>query len=154
MSHPVPLETLQTVLAKLAEGETLTDAGKAVGHHRSILSKRFRGDPALLDAYEAAVQQGIEANLERAAKEAQQASDSNEIQKARLIWDIAKWTASKRYAQVYGDKIDMSASDGVTITLGITRKPRTIDHDDTEGNGPSVLEDHSGSQAGKDKGKA
>ena len=132
MSLPVPQSTLESVLQKLSEGVTLTDACKAAGHDRSVISKRFRGDPKLLDAYEAAVQEGIEANLEKAAKEAQEATDSNEIQKARLIWDMAKWMASKRYAKVYGDKIEADLSDGVSIVLGITRKPRTIDHEETD----------------------
>lgn len=122
MSRPVPAATLDKAIARLAEGATLTQVAKELGHDRSVLSKRLRDNPDIEARYDQAVKEGIEANLEIAFSQATEAKDNFEVQKARLIADNAKWNAAKRYASVYGDKIDTGMVEGLNIILGITRK--------------------------------
>jgi hypothetical protein len=124
--HPFTDEDLEKALKLLAEGKTLKKAAEAIGYWRQNLSARFHADPEMEARYEVAVKQGIEANLEVAFEAATQAKNNFEVQKARLIADNAKWDAAKRYAAVYGDRIDSNLTEPLSIFLGIQRKAKAI----------------------------
>lgn len=49
----------------------------------------------------------------------------DDVQRARLIVDTMKWTASKLKPKVYGDRIDIKHAG--SLTIGIKRNDRVDD---------------------------
>ena len=48
------------------------------------------------------------------------ARDEIDVQRARLLVDVIKWRASKLHAQQYGDKLDVTIDQRVSVTTART----------------------------------
>ena len=108
------------ILSRLMQGETMRDI---CGVDRddflpseTTVYKRLSEDDTFAEQYASArvVQAHREVDEIRAIADA--ATPEN-VQVARLQIDARKWRASKMAAKVYGDKLDLNHSGGVTVTL-------------------------------------
>lgn len=123
-------ETIERLLQRLAEGESLKKAAKAEGvSFQSVLRLREK-DKEFADHYTRARLIGYE----RLAEELLEISDdgSNDtymddegniknnpeiVARSRLRVDTRKWMLAKMLPKIYGDKIDHNISGGFTVTL-------------------------------------
>ena len=104
----------------------------------------LRSDPALREAYDQAVQDRaaflaeelIELADEPIPEGLDPASRSAWVQNKRVRLDTRKWIASRVYRQVYGDRVDVSVTDGRVSVLAAleaaNNRVMTIDQDVVE----------------------
>lgn len=131
------------ILERIANGESLASALRKPGMPSYALAKiHLRSDPSLREAYEQAVQdrgaflaeelidladEPIPAGLDPASRSAW-------VQNKRVRLDTRKWIASRVYRQVYGDRVDVSVTDGRVSVLAAleaaNNRVLTIDQDD------------------------
>ena len=99
--------------ALLSVGVKLSKAAELIGvpYHRIIA---WRGSNA---AFAASVmrarQASVDADVDRMDDVAR---DELDVQRARLLVDVIKWRASKIHSQVYGDKVDVTIDQRVSVT--------------------------------------
>jgi hypothetical protein len=108
------------VLESIANGDSLTTALNRVTPSPSYAwaKLQLRGNPALKDAY----QQAVEDRADRLAEELMELADtpmpegldgpgrSAWVQQLRLRVDVRKWAASKLKPKTYGERLDLSVS--------------------------------------------
>ena len=133
------------ILTRIANGESLASALRNPGMPSYALAKiHLRSDPALREAYDQAVQDRaaflaeelIELADEPIPEGLDPASRSAWVQNKRVRLDTRKWIASRVYRQVYGDRVDVSVTDGrVSVIAALeaaNNRVLTIDQDDVE----------------------
>lgn len=133
------------ILERIANGESLASALRNPGMPSYALAKiHLRSDPALREAYNQAVQDRaaflaeelIELADESIPEGLDPASRSAWVQNKRVRLDTRKWIASRVYRQVYGDRVDVSLTDGRISVLAALEaadnRILTIDQDEVE----------------------
>jgi hypothetical protein len=133
------------ILERIANGESLASALRNPGMPSYALAKiHLRSDPALREAYNQAVQDRaaflaeelIELADESIPEGLDPASRSAWVQNKRVRLDTRKWIASRVYRQVYGDRVDVSLTDGRISVLAALEaadnRILAIDQDEVE----------------------
>lgn len=138
-----PEEIWPEILKRIANGESLASALRNPGMPSYALAKiHLRADPTLREAYNQAVQDRaaflaeelIELADEPIPEGLDPASRSAWVQNKRVRLDARKWIASRVYRQVYGDRVDLSVTDGRISVLAALEaadnRILTIDQDE------------------------
>ena len=133
------------ILERIANGESLASSLRKPGMPSYALAKiHLRSDPALREAYEQAVQDRgaflaeelIDLADEPIPEGLDPASRSAWVQNKRVRLDTRKWIASRVYRQVYGDRVDVSLTDGRISVLAALEaadnRILAIDQDEVE----------------------
>ncbi len=131
------------IFERIANGASLALALRKPGVPSYALAKiHLRSDPALLEAYEQAVQDRgaflaeelIELADEPIPEGLDPASRSAWVQNKRVKIDPRKWIASRAYRQVYGDRVDVSVNHTqISISAALeaaNNRVLTIDQDE------------------------
>jgi hypothetical protein len=101
---------LNTVVSRVAEGESLKDIARSFGMPYSVLWS-FLQVEGRLERY----RQAQEAAADALASEVLTVADTSEVVRDRV--DARKWLASKWGPERYGDKKDGDAKVGITVIV-------------------------------------
>jgi hypothetical protein len=108
----ITVDVLNSVAARIAEGQTLTSACKSLKIKRGSVYNALLRHPQLLDVFALA----REANAEAMADETIKIADSEkDAQKARVRVDVRKWIARCNNPKKYGEKLDLNVTQTVDI---------------------------------------
>lgn len=109
-------QVLDTVLERMAEGQTLAETARALMVPESTVRKWFRDDPERWETYRATKKVLGDALAERALTVAM-AADSKTFQADRLKVETLRWLASKVNAEEYGDRSVQETTGEVTLKI-------------------------------------
>lgn len=101
---------MNDIILRMGAGESLRSICDKNGvPARSTVLKWIDDDTELQVRYVRAIQDGCEVYLDEIVEIADNVEPTAEaVAKARLMVDVRKWIACKRYARKYGDKVQLS----------------------------------------------
>lgn len=133
------------ILERIANGESLASALRKPGMPSYELAKlHLRKNPELREAYDEAVRDRAdhmaEGLLDLAAQpipdDLEPAARSAWVQNKRVQIDVIKWVVSRQFRQAWGDRVDVSVTDGRVSVLAAleaaNNRVLTIDQDNVE----------------------
>jgi hypothetical protein len=94
-------DAIAAILGRLEDGLTLPVACAEAGLNYSNVAKRIRADPELTTAYAHARE--LYSHF-RVAEMYEVARNEPDVQRAKLLTDIAKWEVSKVLPKIYGER--------------------------------------------------
>lgn len=86
------------ILAGIAEGKRLSELN--LGITRQSISQALHDDPE----YQAALEAGHAARLDRAEKMIEGAAEQTDVARARALWSAVSWRAEREAARLWGAK--------------------------------------------------
>jgi len=113
-------ETITRILDLHASGESLTQCCELFGHSRISLWRRVQNDDGLRNRLADAREANAHARIDRAWTDARVEPD---VERAKLLADMARWEASKVLPALYGERVQLQAPDGVVFSLNIGQLP-------------------------------
>ena len=119
MGKPINKSIMETILARISQGESLVailrDDGMPV--YQTVMNW-LDADPVLVDRYARAREASADADADRVKDVADRTlSGEYDPQAARVAIDALKWSAGKRKPKVYGDKLDVNHGGGITVNI-------------------------------------
>lgn len=107
-------EQASKVVEAVRSGKSLRKACEAIQLPHTTFLEWTKADGALADQYARARDEGLEVWAEEILEISDECKDPN---KARVQVDARKWLLSKMLPKKYGDKLDLSSSEGLTINV-------------------------------------
>lgn len=95
---------------------TMFDAAKMIGVTEATLHRALIRDSEFDAIVARARKVAAAAEVDQLDKIAQEEQD---VQRAKLRCDNVKWKAGKRYAEVYGDRIDVNVTERISIVSAL-----------------------------------
>lgn len=112
----IPDETMQLIIELHANGEPLKPSCEAMGISRSAFYRRVEASEELRASLARARESCAHAKVDDTWAIARTEPD---VERARLLSEIARWEVSKVLPHLYGDKLAVQAPDGVVFSLNI-----------------------------------
>ncbi len=120
-------ESIERILAELANGESLRKACENAGVARSTFLDLVDSDKELTDRYARVRAKGAEVEFERLQDLAEEPppldangkTDSGWVQWKRLQIDTAKWMLAKKRPERYGDRVEQHHTGSVGLAISI-----------------------------------
>jgi hypothetical protein len=120
-------ELLPVLCERLAKGEYTSKACKELGINRGELWKVVEGEeavPELASMYARAREWQAEAHADRIVELSEDVlAGKYDYNSARVAIDALKWSASKLRPRVYGDRLEVSGKQDVSVTISLAAPP-------------------------------
>lgn len=114
--NEIPEETLLSVIELHANGEPLKSSCEAHGFSRATMYRRVEKSEVLRDALSRAREECAHSKVDDTWTIARTEPD---VERARLLTEIARWEVAKVLPTLYGDKFKVESPDGVVFSLNI-----------------------------------
>lgn len=115
---PVAIEKAKRIIEMIGAGGMLKDACREVSLTTSVFSEIMAGDSELASSYDQARRTRADLDVDDMIRIAD--DTSRNPQQAKNAIDARKFRASKQYASLYGDRIDVNVSGTVNIAETLT----------------------------------
>jgi hypothetical protein len=112
----IPEERLREIIELHANGEPLKSACEAYDVSRPSFYRRVQESDALRDSLALAREASAHAKVDDVYWIARTEPD---VERAKLLADIARWEVSKVLPHLYGDKLKLEGGEGVVFSLNI-----------------------------------
>lgn len=131
-----PEEIWPQILERIANGESLASALRQPGMPSYALAKlHLRSNESLREAYHQAIEDRAALLAEELIELADTpipdgldpASRSAWVQHLRVKLDTRKWIASRVYRQLYGDKVDVTVTPSIDLTVALEAAQKRVD---------------------------